>query len=313
MENLSMNTFEMFTNHVKEAVKNQLGDDYQIELHKVNKNNGIVLTGISILSPNSSCNISPTIYLNNYYEAYRDEKISISFIIEDIISTYNKNKIDKKFDVSSFLNFEKIKNKIIYKLINAEKNSELLKDVPHIPYLDLAIVFEVLISEEMETGENATILIHHNHTKLWNTSLEEIYNIAMKNTPNLLQYEVKNLKNLICDMLYTGDSVDEINIQDNVDDIIPMYVLSNKNKIHGASAILYPNLLADFAKAVNNNLIIIPSSIHECILLPVNNTDEIEHIRMMIKEVNNTQLNAEELLSYNPYYFDKETGKLNIA
>ena len=60
-------------------------------------------------------------------------------------------------------------------MINAEKNSELLKDIPHIPYLDLAIVFEVLISEEMETGENATILIHHNHTKLWNTSLEEIY------------------------------------------------------------------------------------------------------------------------------------------
>jgi hypothetical protein len=87
-------------------------------------------------------------------------------------------------------------------------------------------------------------------------------------------------------------------------------VLTNKSRLFGAVCIIYPDLLKDFACAIKSSFYVIPSSVHEVILVPSENTFEADEIRRMIKEINDTQVKPEEILSYSLYYFDKDKNKL---
>lgn len=89
-----------------------------------------------------------------------------------------------------------------------------------------------------------------------------------------------------------------------------MYVLSNKSRVDGAACMLYPNLIQDFAEAIQSSFYIIPSSIHELLLLPTRHLEESQEIKSMIREINDTQVSAEEILSYSLYLYDKEERRI---
>ena len=91
---------------------------------------------------------------------------------------------------------------------------------------------------------------------------------------------------------------------------VPMYVLSNKSRVDGAACMLYPNLIQDFAEAIQSSFYIIPSSIHELLLLPTRHLEESQEIKSMIREINDTQVSAEEILSYSLYLYDKEERRI---
>ena len=176
----------------------------------------------------------------------------------------------------------------------------MLKDVPHIPFYDLSIVFQFLITEE--NFGNATILIHNAHLQIWGISVETLYQKAQQNASVLNPYEIKNMQEVLCE--YIPDKEEDIG--QAINNTVPVYVLSNKNRLFGASCILYPELIQDFAQAVGSDLYIIPSSVHEVLLLPTHGTEESEDIKRMVQEVNDTQVETEDVLSYSVYFFDKE-------
>lgn len=294
--------FTSFTQTVAEQLTKKTEGRYHIHLHQVQKNNGIVLTGVTLKEDNS--NISPTIYLESYHQEY-ENGTPMEEIVDSILMANEKNKADRNFNADFFTDYEQVKNKIIFKVISYEKNKQLLSDIPYVRYLDLAIVFQCLISSE-DYG-NATILIHNQHLHMWNVTCDNLYDVAMKNTPVLLPYKLQSMKealsgmNLICD--------EDIVLPESP---IPMYVLSNKCSTSGASVMLYPNILSDFAKTLNGDFFILPSSIHECLLLPAEGNDA-DALRQMVREVNDTQVAEEEILSYSVYRFFRESGKLEIA
>jgi hypothetical protein len=209
-----------------------------------------------------------------------------------------------------FLDFDKVKERIVYKLVNTEKNKVLLEDIPHVDFLDLSIVFQCLVAKDDQS--TATILIHNAHTKLWDVSTKELYSVARENTQRLSGYELKNMNDIVSEIIQMSDSED---LQEEFfDSGIPerniMYILTNKNRVDGAACIIYPELLRDFAISLNSGFYVIPSSIHEVILVPAEDTEEAAAIRAMIREINDTQVKEEEILSYSLYYFDKDEGKL---
>lgn len=122
-------------------------------------------------------------------------------IISDILEIYHTHKTDHKIDVSFFTDYDKVKSRIVFKLINYERNRELLADIPHYRYLDLAIVFNCLL--ESDFPGNATILIRNQHMKFWSITKDDLYALALSNTPRLLQYDLRNMsefiKELACD------------------------------------------------------------------------------------------------------------------
>ena len=300
--------FSSFTTLVREEVEKRTGDQYTVRINDVRKNNGVVLSGLTMMENDS--NISPTIYLNHYYEDYEDGRTTLTNVVNDVMDHYNRNKVNRSVDMRQFLNYESVKKGIVYKLVNTAKNKELLEDVPHVEFLDLSVVFQYLIQNE-HFG-TASILIHNAHLKLWDVSVEDLYQVADANTQRLQGYALQSMKDAIRDLLEMdaiGEAADIEYMEEHADNL-PMYVLSNKNRVGGASCILYDGLLADFATAIGGSFYVIPSSIHEVLLLPADNKDEQEEIKAMIKEINDTQVRTEEILSDSLYFFDKEEGQL---
>lgn len=297
--------FDEFTKMVKKEVQKKLGENVTVRIDKMKKNNNVELTALHITE--SDCNISPTFYLEGYYDKYR-EKGSIDCIVDSICCAYFKNKPKEDFDISRFSDLNQIKKTFSYKLINSEKNEELLKDVPHVLYLDLAIVFYCAIYDE-EFGR-ATILIHNNHLKLWGISKGELVKMATENTPVILPYEITDMRDIIRRIVK-----DELFVaQMERDKEHSFYVLTNKYGHFGAAAILYPRVLSDFAFACQRDLIILPSSVHEVIIIPVEEGEmEYDILREMVCEVNRTHVEKEELLSNEIYIYDRQLGELKIA
>lgn len=168
-------SFEGFCTYIKNGIQQRLGCSCQVMTHNYLKNNGVTLCGLTIMTKES--NISPTIYLNGFYERYVYEAESLQQIEVDVIETYRRNKTDHNLDVSFFTEWENARQRIIFKLVNYEANRELLKDVPYKKVLDLAMVFTCLVEKGI-TG-SATILIHNHHMECWKVTEDDLFHTAM--------------------------------------------------------------------------------------------------------------------------------------
>ena len=293
-----MMNFEEFVNALIEELSERL-EDVSIEMHVVDKNNGTKLNGLIF---KESTNISPIIYVDNYYEQYT-KYYPLQNIVSEIEKAYLANKVNEDFEISLFTDYEKVKSNIIFELVNYAENKELLEKVPHVKYLDLAIIFKCLISKS--GNEMAKILIHKSHLAFWEIGQNTLYRLAMENTPRLLEYKLENIGEVLGNMIEG-----ELPYEEEM--FLPLYVLSNYQKTNGAGCILYKDLLKIIAEKYQTDFYILPSSIHEVLLLPVDESREREELSSMVQEINNTQLCKEEILSDHVYYFSRETGKITM-
>ena len=295
-----------FAQRIQEKVRQKLGDGYQVKVQTVQKNNNVQLYGLLILADGQ--NISPTIYLNVFQEAY-NQGFSLSEIVEKIICIYQEDTPKKNVDMDFFRCFEKVRNRICYRLVSAGKNKELLEKVPHIPFLDLAVTFYYAYQGK-ELGKG-TILIYNSHVEMWNTSTAELLQLAQENTPRIFPWECKSMEEVMLEY-QEQQRLEKEEEQEQFFGEMPMQILSNKQRIHGAACILYPGLLGMLAEQVQANLFILPSSIHEVILLPDKGNEEHRQLQQMVQEVNATQLEPEEVLSDSLYYYDGSEKNVKI-
>ncbi len=320
--------YEEFVCYVKEGMEDVLGSDYIVSTHKVLKNNDIELDALTVISRES--NVSPTIYLNSYYEEYKSG-IDTGDIIREIYELYKEHSTKLNFNVDIFKDFSRISSKIVFKLINTETNEKLLNDVPSVQFLDLSIVFYCLLDDDFLGS--ATALIHNIHMQMWDIKKEDLLEISKKNTPLLLACELKNMNDVIREMLisdlkqtiYEKDERYDENCQIPPPDIvadgllkditearnaISMYVLTNRQKINGAACMIYDGVLEDFAGEINKDLFILPSSVHEVILVPVTDGIDRNELTKMVREVNENELDEIDVLSDHVYYYNRKDKKI---
>lgn len=291
--------YQDFIENVKEHLHAQL--KHPVHVYPIVKNNGSIYDGLVIMDP--TLNISPMIYLEPYYEQYSNG-VSIDDIYARIIQSYHDHLPKEEFDPSIITDFEKAKERIIMKLINTSRNETLLSRVPHIPFHDLSIVFLCSVSDFL--SGYATILIYDHHMKYWEKTTEELYKIAQANTPCILPPRLDNLQQVF--EYLTNERLpflEDLNAS----------ILTNKLKVHGATSIVYPGLLEDVATLYEDNLIIIPSSIHEVLIIPESSMYK-EHTKddfnRMIQDVNTTQLANHEILSDHVYVYHRETKEITF-
>lgn len=123
---------------------------------------------------------------------------------------------------------------------------------------------------------------------------------------------MKSMRSMMCEMMRENPEKFDSELLDRLENSIPMYVVSNKSRTEGASCMLYPKLIEDFAEALGENIYIIPSSINELILLPAINDNAGIYFKNSIKEANDANKKPEEILSYSLYYYDREMNRIMI-
>ena len=289
--------YKEFVEYIKMNAGYIAGEGGNITINHVIKNNGCEMDGLVIMEKGKD--IAPTIYLDSFYELYTNGE-NIKNIIRQIEVIYEQNKNNVTFDVNILKHFDTIKDKIVYKVVNYRSNEKLLEQVPHKRILDLAVVFYCLLDNEY--GRSATALIYNNNLKNWNVTIDDVYKAALKNTPDLLHSKISSMAALFekCGVNVDGEEVD-------LKDYVPsdMYVLTNESKLNGAACILYENVLYDFAQKLGADLYILPSSVHEVILLPKLSMFEKDELVNMVKDVNTEGVAADEVLSDHVYEYNR--------
>lgn len=289
--------YKEFVENIKKNAGYIAGDGGHVTINHVIKNNGCEMDGLVIMEKGKD--IAPTIYLDSFYDLYTHGE-DIKNIISQIELIYEQNKNNVTFDVDILKHFDTIKDKIVYKVVNYRSNEKLLEQIPHKRILDLAVVFYCLLDNEY--GRSATALIYNNNLKNWNVTTDDVYKAALKNTPALLQCKISSMAALFekCGVNVDGEEVD-------LRDYVPsdMYVLTNESKLNGAACILYENVLYDFAQKLGEDLYILPSSIHEVILLPKLSMFEKDELVNMVREVNTEGVAADEVLSDHVYEYNR--------
>ena len=308
----TITTVEAFAGTIKTAMEVNFGEDYRVSVQEVNKNNGLVLTGLTILK--KDCNIAPTIYLNQAFEQYQEGR-SMESICREIIRVYEEHAVHTDFDVSYVTDFAKVQSRICYKLVNAEKNEALLADAPHVMLEDLAVIFYILVNRDSEgTG---TITVRNNMLSYWGVDADTLYELALANTQRMFRGSVQSMASVMTEIL--SHKLDEecarefFDMMVGEDDMIPMYVCTNTDKLNGAGVILYQGLLQEFADRVDSDFYVLPSSIHETLLIPVDGGMDIEYLKDMVRTVNRTEVAPDEILSDSVYYYNRSTDRVEIA
>lgn len=296
-----MVTYEQFKELIREKAEEATG--FRAVVNRVQKINGLVLDGLVIFKPD--CNISPTIYLEQYYEQYKElmdiEEDPIQAIWNSISEIYDQKIPELDFDIEDFRDFEQMKGNIRIKLINYEKNQEWLEELAYLPFLDLACVFYVVCKSN--GLENASANIYKSHMELWGCSEEELFDAAIENMKN--DYVILSMIDVIKHMDVDSDMEDKM-------DTLPMYIISNGNKIYGASAILCRGVLKEFSRKMGyEKVAIIPSSIHECILVPLEEGVSETYFNYMVSEVNKNNVPIEEILSDHIYIYNAAENKIS--
>ena len=294
---LHMN-YQEFLTTVQTQLSHRIESGVSMHIQSFTKNNGTKLDGLVILRPGR--NVSPTIYLQPYYHRYL-EGVCLDEICEDILHSYRTHEPKENFDTDSFTDFSRAGKQIVMRLVNYERNKELLKQVPYFRYLDLAVIFYCML--HADSDNQANILIHNEHLDYWKITKDELYELAKKNTPKLLMPQLTPMASILEEMHMMTDT-------DLTENTPPLYVLTNQYRTNGAAVMLYEGLLQEVSGHMKSDLIILPSSIHEVLLLAV---DESEHENMthyndMVKEVNECQLPDEEILSDHAYYYSRKSN-----
>ncbi len=324
--------YNQFLEEVKECVAYKVGEQCKVQINHVIKNNEVELDGIVIFEEGEK--LSPNIYLNSYYDKKMKGE-SIETIAEEILHIYyvarNENHMEE-YEVQ--FSFEELKSSIIYRLVNYKKNRKMLEETPHIRFLDLAITFHCLVKQD--TDGIGTIRITNDLMKQWNVSMKKLLKLASSNTSDLFPVKIRTMDEVIreiltkemeelfdkydCAQLAVSNSMDQskqqiINsflLELEKEQKMPMYIMTNTQGINGASTLLYQDILKSFADQIQSDFYVLPSSIHEVILVPFQTHLNKENLRGMVCDVNQTQVPLDEILSDQVYIYRREKNAFEL-
>lgn len=279
--------YEQFICAMLKCTQKKLSESEIVEKQKILKNNGILAVGLTIRKEGEK--IAPLVYLEEFYKKYLAGD-SVEMLSDFLIEKSRNTPAAPVWNYETFWDFRKIKDQIVYKLVNTKKNENLLKEIPHLPFLDFAVVFYVMIPAA--ESESCSVLIRNTHMDLWKLPISVLYEYAQKNTPGLCPY-------IVCPLT---DFMKEWGEEDSEE--CPMLILTNAAGLNGASAILYPGMTKYIYERVRGNYYLLPASIHEFLIIPENSGARPRDLLAMVKEINETQIQKEEFLSDYIYYFD---------
>ena len=173
--------FEEFKVAVVDGIREWLPEQFEtahVSIQEVTKNNDLKLTGLTIHSVES--NIAPTIYLDKFYERYKDGEQSFDEILAEIARVRLEHDCKVDFDSECITSFEKCKDMIMPRLINKNENLAMLEDVVHTDIEDLSVIYAIIVNE-FDSDGTASINVRNEFFKNWNISKEELHNVALAN------------------------------------------------------------------------------------------------------------------------------------
>lgn len=307
-----MMDYEIFKEVVAEKMPSYLPGELkgrEVMIHPVDKINQTV-DGLILKMDGENEKVSPTIYLNDMYEHYKqfgDLQLTLQTVGEAMLKSMAKG-----VEVQQELNFDNPEEKIVFQLINTEQNKDMLAHVPHREWKDLSIIYRLVTNVDKDGIESA--VVRDGLAEKLGLTEEQLFKHAVENTRNIFPPTVRSMNDVMKEIFMADgmpmEAVEMILGEVPADRM--MYVISNDRGINGAISMLYEDQLHTLAEQLGTDLYILPSSIHETIAVSVDMGDP-EELAQMVSEINMDQVSLQERLSNQVYHYDKDLRVLSMA
>lgn len=296
----SIMSYSEFIWRIIEGLKEKMGDGYHFTADVSLGNNSKAENFLMIKDVGSP--VAPRIPMGPFYSRCIQEGDKIPGLVDEIEDLYRKNMICGSFDTASFTEWGCIRNNIRCCLRNRGMNTAMLSGIPHRDILDLSLTYYTELS--LPDGGFGTVHINNRHMDIWNVDENELYRTAVHNMEETKDAVLENITDITGRLMDAGGVGNLI----DADRITWMYVLGNKKRAYGAVQILNTGIMEEAAGILGDNFIILPSSIHEVILVPDACARELSYLKQMVKEINETELAPEEILSGHVYRYSRKKG-----
>jgi len=295
-----------FLTDVQERVEAHFCGKVKGEVCTSTKNNGVIVTGLMLKGENER--VAPNFYLDQQFVEWMRGMCTLEEIAEKLCEAY-REEVNRNSHLLSQIQFtwEEFRRNVFMRLVNREKNMELLENVPHQEFLDLALVYYYSVS--ISGNVMGTLVITKEHLELLNITEEELHRTAKSNCERFQPVKIRCMEDLLYDLgRKLGVEVCEAR------ECHPfLFVMTNTKGMFGAASLVFNEELEYFAKRIRSSYYILPSSVHEVILVPECKEFSREYFKSMVREINATQVEATEVLSDNIYYYDVETRELSVC
>lgn len=308
-------TKEQFCEYIKDHIQEYLPpsfDGAQITIQEVTKANDVVLTGFTIRREDEQ--IVPNIYLEQFFDRYRDGE-PIDKIVGDIADVRIDADISgKTIDVDGLLNYDSLKDRLQIRLCDAEQNRERLKGLVSLPVGDFAKTFHVCVGD-ISADSYGTIAVTPSLMNSWGISAEKLNadalaaedsrKPALYHLPDMMDHMMSGgePRNLL------GNAFPIINEENQMN----LFCLTTKDKTFGASLMVRDDILAQAATALGGSFFVLPSSVHEVLIVPETNPMTAAELSQMVHEINSSVVSTDDFLSDKVQFYDSDTRVLENA
>lgn len=296
---------EDFTENLLKEMKEILGEEYQINTEDILKNNGVMLCAVTIRRQGEQ--IAPCIYIDNFYKEYQMGRIKIADIVEEILYLYQENSSGYTFDMDFLQDYNKVRPNLQGRLIHTGKNQKLLEALPHRDFLDLSLIY--LLEVPGPRKSIGYVRVSREHLEYWGVDEQCLYEAAIRNIAEPGNEVLQSMGTFLEQMAGPGIGAGALKC--------PAYILTNGNHQNGAVQMLNKQMLKSAAQILDGDFLLLPSSVHELILMPMEQEEDeraqARQFAAMVQEVNDTQVEEDEILSYHVYRYCRETEEIVIA
>ena len=266
---------------------------------QVNKLNG-GYDGV-VVTPEDSA-IGVTVNMTKLYEAHENGAPLGEIIDRAADMVVNGLDNQPKIDVATLTDYDQMKEKLIMEVVSTEANKEMLSNIPHKEMEDMSVVYRF----DMGTNEDgrATILVTNQLLDSMGINAEQLHADAVENAPKIKPVEIKGMGEVLSEMM--GMSPEDMAMMgmptDPADEKI--FVATVPDKVHGAGVLAYQDFMDQAAERVGGDFFILPSSIHEILIVPDTGEMGLKDLKNMVQEVNATQVAPEDKLTDSVYHYD---------
>ncbi len=288
-----------FYNDITTAVQKHLGEDWTAELlTNVTKNNGT--NRVAMVLYKNDDKIRPQIYLEKYYEDYQRGK-ELQEIVEEVLKLYKSAMKDiNPKNLERLEEWTNIKERLALRIVSKERNQEELYNLVYEEVCDLVAIATICVERNGEGVKS--IRITQDLARKWNVSNEEILEAAKENTATLFPPKIQDLYEFVQDMV----DISKEELSQGRKNFPDLQILTNDLCINGATVILYDSFMKEVYERLGGKFIILPSSVHEVLVVPLEDSMYIPYLQEVVESINQRFVAEDEILSDNVYMYDGE-------
>lgn len=301
-----MMSYDEFCKYMQNDLQNYFMDqekECEVHLYHATKTNNVSRIGLTIKTAGS--NIAPTIYMEEFYEKLI-EGTSIEDIRNELADLYVYT-VEKSPNITFLDDFklENVKDRIAMRMVNYKDNREMLSETPHKKVDDLAVYYVVVVGCNKEG--TACMTIKNTHQEMLGISTDELHQIAMENTTKIFPPVFMKIEDKLSQI------ENNLLVSEDVGRNSGMFVLTNEIANFGAVNIMYPEIAEKIKEIIGSDYYVLPSTIHEMILVPKGEQVDARELGIMLREINGYMVDKEDRLSDHIYEMDFEKNELRTV